>query len=115
MIDITAGEARVTQIRYTMLKEFDIDVTIGEETHNLELTIKSEEDKQGEDTELVEIRIATQTFRVSNGTGDVAEELHDALDNWFSIFKVLAVKDTETEFDLIFAAVWEYIEKKNLN
>ena len=38
MIDITAGEPRIIRIRYTCFKEFDIDVTINDETHNLGIT-----------------------------------------------------------------------------
>jgi len=114
MIDITKSQPKITKIRYTCLKEFDIDVTIGEETHNLSLTILSEEDKQGQDTELIEIRIATQTFRVSVGH-DVGSELHGSLDSWFGdTFDGLSVEETKEDFDAIFSDVWGYIEEKDL-
>jgi hypothetical protein len=89
-------------------------VIIGEETHNFDMTILSEEDKQGQDTELIEIRLSTQTFRVSVGQ-DVGAELHTAIDNWFDDkYPQCPVEDSKEDFDAIFEEVWEYIESKDL-
>lgn len=114
MIDITTGEPRTTQIRYTILKEFDIDVTINNETHNLGIVVKSEEDKQGQDTELIEIRVENMTFEKGVGT-DVGLNLTGHLGSWFDDkYPQCPVEDSKEDFDAIFEAVWEYIEEKDL-
>ena len=114
MIDITIGEPKITEIRYTCLREFDIDVTIMERTHNLSIVVKSEEDKQGQDTDLVEIRVENMTFDAGVGV-DVGLNLQGHLESWFDDnFGEFPIETTQKDFDAIFGAVWEYIEAKDL-
>ena len=114
MIDINKSQPRITKIRYTCLKEFDIDVTINNETHNLGIVVKSEEDKQGQDTELIEIRVENMTFEVGKNE-DVGEKLTGHLGRWFDEkYSEFKVEETKEDFDAIFEAVWEYIESKDL-
>ncbi len=113
MIDITQSDPRVTKQRHSMLKEMSIDVTIGEETHTLEVKIRHEEDLQGEDKELVNIQLENTTIEVGSGE-DAGEKIHSHLDDWFAVFDGLGVEDTITEFDNIFTAIWEYLEEQYL-
>jgi len=56
--------------------------------------------------------MSAQTFRVSVGQ-DVGEEIHTALDNWFSEnFK--PSEQVITDMNWVFEKVWEYIEEKGL-
>lgn len=117
MIDITTSkEPTVIKTRQRMHKNFDIDVTINEETHNLEIDVFHTEDVDGGDTELVGIKISGFTFTVCGPQNDVGAELHNHLDAWFgNHFTELDAEDTEEDFANIFSAIWEYIESKNLH
>lgn len=115
MIDIKKSQPRIIKIRYTCLKVFNIDVTIKNQTHNLGIVVKSEEDKQGQDTELIEIRIGTQVFVNIGEHEDVGEILNGYLGAWFDDhYPECPVEDSKEDFDNIFEAVWEYIEEKDL-
>jgi len=115
MIDITTGEPQVIESRQRMHKNFNIDVTIENETHNLDIDIYHTEDVDGSDTILDKITMSDFTFTVSTGTRDTGEEIHEHLENWFdNNFGHLEEKETEEEFDNIYSAVWEYIEEKDL-
>ena len=93
-------------------KEFDIDVTINDETHNLSIIVKSEEDKQGQDTNLIDIRVDNKTFGICVGQ-DVGEKLHWHIESWFDDnYSEFKLEETEKDFDAIFEAVWEYMGKK---
>ena len=114
MINIITDWPRVIKKRDTLLKKFDIDVTIKEETHYLNISIKSEEDKQGQDSELINIAIDIYNFSITEDE-DLGEVLHGHLGRWFDDkYPKCPTKDSEEDFDNIFSAVWEYIEKKNL-
>lgn len=114
MIEVLTNDARVTQIRYTMLKEFDIDVTVDEETHNLNIKIVSEEDKQGEDTNLLRLHVDNSMFTVEKGE-DIGEKLHNAIQEWFtSNYDPYPVKDYDEEFNSTFDTVWGYFKNKGL-
>ena len=116
MINIKKSQPRIIQIRYTCMKEFDIDVTIKNQTHNLCIVVKSEEDKQGQDTELIKIRIGTQSFDSIGEHEDVGETLNGYLGVWFDDhYPECPVEESKEDFDSIFEAVWEYIEEKDLN
>ena len=115
MIDISTNGTRVTKVRYTVLKEWDIEVTIEEETHTLNIKIVSEEDKQGEDTELVRMQVDDAISTVGEGE-DVGEKLHNAIENWFSNnYEPYPVQYHGVESDNIFSAIWDYIEAKGLH
>ena len=114
MIDITQGEPRLTKQRHSMIKEMSIDITIGTETHTLEVYIRHKEDLQGEDKELVNVQIADTTIEFKNGE-DVGAKINNELDDWFgTAFHELGAEDTEDEFADIFSAIWEYLEQQYL-
>jgi hypothetical protein len=114
MISINKTQPKITKIRYTCLKEFDIDVTINNETHNLGIVVKSEEDKQGQDTDLVAIRVENKSFGVCQGQ-DVGEKLSGHLGSWFDEkYPQCPVEDSKEDFDAIFEAVWEYLVAKDI-
>jgi hypothetical protein len=116
MIDITAGDPIVSNTRNRMRKQFDIDVTIKEQSHNLDIKIFYEEDLDGDSPELDRIEIENnRIFFGENDTEDVGSRLHEALAEWFDTrYEEFSGGETEEEFDAIFSAVWEYLEEKGL-
>ena len=115
MIDITSGEAEVLSTRHMMEKKFDIDVTINKETHNLEITVRHEEEMDGSDTELAFIKIGKYSIPMVGEFEDMGEKINSCLDSWFSDTYDLTATETEPDFDLIFEAIWEYVESKDLH
>lgn len=114
MIDITTSEPIVIGTRQTMHKNFDIDVTTGHGTDNLEIDIVHIEDNDGGNTELAHIKVGKSRFEAGVGL-DVGLNLHECLGSWFShAFYELTEEDTKEDFENIFSAVWEYIEEKDL-
>jgi len=116
MIDITAGEPQAISTRQKMHKNFDVDVTIKEETHNLEIDVFHTEDIDGGNAELDSIQMSGYTFSIAGPkTMDISEEIHNHLDSWFGDnFEELTVEETKEDFDEIFAQIWDYIEEKDL-
>ena len=115
MIDVTTGEPQVIETRHKMHKNFDIDVTIGSETHNLEVDVWHYEDTDGYDAEISHIKFSGFNYNVCGPESDVGEELHNNLDAWFgNNFDELTEEDTKEDFDEIFSTLWEYIEEKGL-
>ncbi len=113
MIDINTNDSRITEIRYTRHKHFEFIVTIEAETHNLNISIVSEEDKQGEDTELIHIKIEDNQFSVTEDE-DTGEKLNGYLGVWFdSKYPLFSTNITREDFDNIFSVVWGYLEKKD--
>lgn len=114
MIDVTSGESQVLETRQLMVKKFDIDVTINNETHNLEINVANNELLDGSDTNFEYLTVGIYTIRPKNNL-DLGEELHNNLDDWFGDnFEELTVVDTKEEFDEIFSQIWDYIEEKDL-
>jgi len=115
MIDITAGEPQVVESRQKMHKNFDIDVTIGNETHNLEVDIFHTEDTDGGDTLMSHVKFSGFNYNICGMMGNFGVEIYNNLDAWFgNNFGDLDVEDTKEDFDNIFSAIWEYIESKDL-
>ncbi len=118
MIDITDGEASVVQTRQRIHKHYDIDVTIGTETQNLEITIYHEEDLDGSRPQLKLVNIGgmiggMQFDTIEDGT-DVGNDISVYLEDWFDKSFPAQQEETQKDFDDIFEAVWEYIESRNL-
>lgn len=114
MIDITTGEPQVAQTRQRMHKHFDIDVTVGKETHNLDINIYHNEDLDGSGPELDFIKIDTGQFdSVDEGT-DMSNDISVYLEDWFNKVFPGLTEETQTDFDEIFTAVWDYIESRDL-
>jgi len=115
MIDITINEPIVISSRQEIQKEFNIDVTIDGETHNLEINIFHTEDADGSNADFDKITMSNFTFTVSAGNGDVGLDISEHLESWFdNIFPDLEEKETKEDFNNIFGTVWEYIEEKGL-
>ncbi len=114
MIEVTTNEPRVTKIRYTMHKHFEIDVEIDNQPHNLSISIVSKEDPQGEDTELVRVTVDGNIFTVGEKE-DIGEKLHGHLESWFdSKYPLYEIEQTKETFDDVFDTIWKYIEEKGL-
>ena len=115
MIDITDGEAVVVQTRQRIHKHYDIDVTIGIETQNLEIDIYHNEDLDGKNAEIDFIKVDTGQFdSVDEGT-DMSNDLGVFLEDWLDKVFPGLTEETQEDFDAIFAAVWDYIEAKGLH
>jgi hypothetical protein len=114
MNDITTGGTQVIETRQKMHKNFDIDVTVCEQTHNFEIDVFHTEDVDGGDAELESIKVGKHSFDIEVGT-DAGLSLSGHLGTWFDEnYAEFMVEETQKDFDEIFAAVWEYIELKNL-
>ena len=114
MNDITTGEPQVIKTRTTMHKNFDIDVTICEQTHNVEIDVFHTEDVDGGNTELQSIKVGKHSFENGVGT-DIGLNLTGHLETWFDEnYAEFMVEETQTDFDEIFGTVWAYIESKDL-
>ena len=118
MVDITTNEPRVTKVRYTVSEQFDIEVTINKEINDLSIIILSEEDKRGQDTELIYVSVDENIFIVDREE-DIGEKLHSHLEKWFvekygDILREEIKDVVKKDFDDIFNEVWKYIEEKDL-
>jgi hypothetical protein len=114
MIEVTTNEPMVIEVRHIMHKHFEIEVKIDNQPHDLSISIISEEDEEGEDTELVRIRVDDRTFTVGEKE-DVAEKLNGHLGVWFdSKYPLYQVEKTKETLDDVFDTIWEYLEEKDL-
>ena len=116
MIDITTGDPEIIDTKNRMRKHFDIDVTVKEQSHNLDIKIFYEEDLDGDNPELDRIEIENnRMFFGENDTEDVGSLWNEALADWFDTkFASFGLEDSQKEFDEVFSTVWEYLEEKGL-